>query len=46
MADIKVMKTRSGSTEELSLEINGTDYVNEGMINFKRKLLFKASDYK
>lgn len=32
MADIKVMKTRSGSTEELSLEINGTDYVNEGMI--------------
>lgn len=32
MADIKVMKTRNGSAEELSLEINGADYVNEGMI--------------
>ncbi len=32
MADIKVLKTRNGCTEELSLEVNGADHVNEGLI--------------
>lgn len=32
MADVKVVKIKNECEEKLSLEINGTEYVNEGMI--------------